>query len=78
MCVAVPVKVVEVLPDDMIRGRVAGGETEIHLSSLLLSEPATVGDYVLMHAGFAMQRLDAEEAEKTLALFRELGMLKEV
>ena len=72
MCVAVPVQVVEILPDDMLRGRVGGSGTELRLSSLLLPEPVSVGDYVVMHAGFALHRVDPEEAEQSLALFRSL------
>ena len=40
-------------------------------SLMMLSEKVAVGDYVLIHAGFAISRLDAEEAEETLELMRE-------
>jgi hydrogenase expression/formation protein HypC len=41
-------------------------------ASLMMLEDAAVGDYVLIHAGFAIERLDPLEAEKTLAIFREV------
>jgi hydrogenase expression/formation protein HypC len=41
-------------------------------ASLMLVEDARVGDFVLIHAGFAMEKLDPAEAETTLALFRQL------
>lgn len=72
MCVAVPVRIVEILPDDMLLGKVGEGSAGLKISALLLPEPVQVGDYVLVHAGFAMQRLDREQAEETLALFRSL------
>jgi hydrogenase expression/formation protein HypC len=50
---------------------VGGMKREIGLQ--LLEAPAT-GDYVLVHAGFAIQKLDEAEAQKTLALFRELDL----
>jgi len=40
-------------------------------SLMMLSEEVAVGDYVLIHAGFAISRLNAEEAEETLELMRE-------
>ena len=73
MCVAVPVQIVAILPDDMLRGRVGGGSTELHLSSLLLSEPVAAGDYVIMHAGFALHKVSPTEVEESLALFRSLA-----
>jgi hydrogenase expression/formation protein HypC len=41
-------------------------------SLMMLDEPATVGDYVIVHAGFAISRLDPEEAEETLRMMREV------
>jgi hydrogenase expression/formation protein HypC len=41
--------------------------------SLALVDGIAVGDYVILHVGYAIQKLDPEEAEKTLALFAELG-----
>lgn len=68
MCLAVPMRVV----------LIEGNEVEVDLAGVrqraradLLDEVA-VGDHVLVHAGFALTRLDPEEAEATLALFAEL------
>ena len=72
MCIAVPVQVVEVLHDDMLRGRVGGSGAELQLSSLLLPEAAMPGDYVIVHAGFALHKVSRAEAEESLALFRSL------
>ncbi|OHC83918.1 MAG: hydrogenase assembly protein HupF [Sideroxydans sp. RIFOXYD2_FULL_59_7] len=46
--------------------------------SLALVDDATVGEYVIVHVGYALQKLDQEEAERTLALFAELGQLDEL
>lgn len=69
MCLAIPVKVVELLEGDQARVDVGGVRKEI---SLALVDGIAVGDFVILHVGFAIQKLDAEEAEKTLALFAEM------
>jgi len=46
--------------------------------SLMLVDGVTVGDWVILHAGFAIQKLDPEEAEKTLALLREFADAPEI
>ena len=70
MCLAIPVKVVELREGDQAMVDVGGVRKEI---SLALVDGIVVGDYVILHVGFAIQKLDADEAEKTLALFSELG-----
>jgi len=70
MCLAIPVKVVELRDGDQAMVDVGGVRKEI---SLALVDGITVGDYVILHVGYAIQKLDPEEAEKTLALFAELG-----
>jgi hydrogenase expression/formation protein HypC len=70
MCLAIPVRVVELREGDQAMVDVGGVRKEI---SLVLVDGIAVGDYVILHVGFAIQKLDAEEAEKTLALFAELG-----
>lgn len=69
MCLAIPVKVVELRDGDQAMVDVGGVRKEI---SLALVDGIAVGDFVILHVGFAIQKLDAEEAEKTLALFAEL------
>jgi len=70
MCLAIPVKVVEVGADDTAIVDLGGVRKEI---SLALLADVRVGDYVILHVGYALTKLDAEEAEKTLALFAELN-----
>jgi hydrogenase expression/formation protein HypC len=70
MCLAIPCQVVELLPDDMAMIDVSGMRKEI---SLALVDGVVVGDYVIVHVGFALSRLDPEEADKSLELFAELG-----
>ena len=69
MCLAIPAKIVELLPDDQARIELGGVRKEV---SLALVEDVAVGDYVIIHVGYALTKLDPEEAEKTLALFAEL------
>lgn len=71
MCLAIPACVVELLPDDMARIELDGVRKEI---SLALVEGVKVGDYVIVHVGYALQLLDAEDAAQTLALFAELAI----
>ncbi|MCF8085855.1 MAG: HypC/HybG/HupF family hydrogenase formation chaperone [Desulfohalobiaceae bacterium] len=72
MCLAVPAEIVS-MENDMAICRVGGGETTVQASLLLLDEEAAVGDYLLIHAGFALRRLDPGEAEETLRLMREMA-----
>jgi hydrogenase expression/formation protein HypC len=66
MCLAIPVRVVELRDDDMATVDLDGIRKEI---SLALVDDIRVGDYVILHVGYALARLDADEAERTLALF---------
>ncbi|HXZ59440.1 MAG TPA: HypC/HybG/HupF family hydrogenase formation chaperone [Steroidobacteraceae bacterium] len=70
MCLAIPVRVAARLDDSWIETEVGGVRTRVSTS---LIEEVAVGDYVIVHAGFAITRLDVAEAEKTLALFAELA-----
>ncbi len=70
MCLAIPVKVVEVGADDTAIVDLGGVRKEI---SLALLADVQVGDYVILHVGYALSKLDPEEAEKTLALFAEIN-----
>ena len=70
MCLAMPTQVVELLPNDEAIVDLDGVRKTV---SLALVEDVQVGDYVILHVGFALQKLDIEEAEATLALFREMG-----
>ena len=70
MCLALPCRIVELRPDQQALIDVAGVGKEV---SLALVDDVAVGDYVIVHVGYALTRLDPEEAEKTLALFAEIG-----
>ena len=67
MCLAVPSKIIEI-NDTLAVIDVDGVRRK---ASLMLLEDAVVGDYVLVHAGFAIQKLDEEAAQESLALLRE-------
>jgi hydrogenase expression/formation protein HypC len=69
MCIAVPLEVVEIR-GDIALARYGNSTREVHLDLL---EGVSAGDYVLVHAGFAIEKLNKEEAEKTLSLFREIA-----
>jgi hydrogenase expression/formation protein HypC len=69
MCLAMPSKVVEVMADDMAVIELGGVKKTI---SLGLVEDVVPGDYVIVHVGYALSKVDEEEALKTLALFAEM------
>lgn len=69
MCLGVPMQVVE-LHEDLVVAEMDGVRREASL--LMLADPVKLGDYVIVHAGFAISRLDAAEAEETLQLMREI------
>ena len=70
MCLAIPARVVEVLNES--EGTIDLGGVRKRISFELLTDVAP-GDYVIVHVGYALQKLDAVEAERTLALFAETG-----
>jgi hydrogenase expression/formation protein HypC len=69
MCLAIPVRVVELRGEDSALVDLDGIRKEI---SLALVDDVAVGDYVILHVGYALSRLDPDEAARTLALFAEL------
>ena len=74
MCLALPAEVTELLGDDMARVSLDGVGKEI---SIALVPDVAVGDYVILHVGYALSKLDKAEAEKTLALFAEAGLISD-
>ena len=72
MCLAVPMKVSEVSADGIARCQVGEGQTFVTASVALLAEPPEPGDYIIVHAGFALRKLEPEDAEETLRLLREI------
>lgn len=68
MCLAIPSKIIEI-KDSTATIDVYGARRDISL--ILLEGSVDVGDYVLVHAGFAIQRIKEDDAEETLALFEQ-------
>lgn len=75
MCLAVPVKVEELLPGGMMRCRVGESDTFVTASDALLEAPPVVGQYVIIHAGFALRVVEMHEAEETLKILRDITEL---
>lgn len=71
MCLALPAQVMKILDDQRALVNLGGVKKEISISLL---DTVSVGDYVIIHVGYALTRLDEAEAQKTLALFA--GMLQ--
>ncbi|HBF43593.1 MAG TPA: HypC/HybG/HupF family hydrogenase formation chaperone [Desulfobacteraceae bacterium] len=69
MCVAIPVKIVEIKGS---RGLIEFGGLNKEIE-LYLTPHVSVGDYVLLHAGFAIKRIDEDEAKETLRLLEEIS-----
>jgi hydrogenase expression/formation protein HypC len=70
MCLAMPTRVVELRDADTAVVELDGVRKEI---SLALVDDVGVGDYVILHVGYALQKLDIAEAEATLRLFAEIN-----
>ena len=70
MCLAIPVRVVQLLDEQTAVVDLDGIRKEI---SLALVDGVQEGDYVILHVGYALSRLDSAEAERTLALFAQAG-----
>jgi hydrogenase expression/formation protein HypC len=73
MCLSVPSRVISINGNKAI---VSVGGTEYE-ASLQLVEDIKVGDYVLLHTGFAIQKISEEDARETFRLLRELGEIDE-
>lgn len=72
MCLGVPVKIVQVKGNEGV-AEFKGVKKKINLELL---ENVKKGDYVILHAGFAIQKMEPEEALETLKLFEELSGLE--
>ena len=75
MCLAIPACVEELVADDSAIVNLGGVRKEI---SLALVEDIVLGDYVIVHVGYAIQKLDQAEAEHTLALFAEMSTMNDL
>lgn len=72
MCLAVPAEVIEILDNDLVTIDVGGAKSRINVS---LVDGVSVGDFVLVHAGFAIEKVDETEARRTMELFEQLEQL---
>ena len=75
MCVAAPMKVIH-MDGDVVRAELGGTVKEARLD--IIDERPELGDYVIIHAGFALHRIDPEQAKITLGLWKEMGVIEEV
>ncbi|MBN2025678.1 MAG: HypC/HybG/HupF family hydrogenase formation chaperone [Actinobacteria bacterium] len=73
MCLAVPAEVLDLKEDELALVDIGGVRMDI---SLMLVDGVEAGDYVLVHAGFAIEKIDADEARKTLELLEEAARLQ--
>lgn len=69
MCLAIPMEVKEIR-DDWALVEYEGTKREVRLD--IVDQRPVVGDYVIIHAGFALHRIDEEEAKQSLAYWKEI------
>ena len=72
MCLAIPACIEQLIAPDSALINLGGVRKEV---SLALLDNIAVGDYVIVHAGYALQKLDEDEAAQTLRLFAELSAM---
>jgi len=82
MCLGIPGQITEITDSDKLLAKVdvSGIKREINIACIIDDEhPAEkcVGDWVLVHVGFAMSRIDEDEAARTLKILEELGEVEE-
>ena len=75
MCLAIPAEVVELKENELALIDIGGARKQI---SMMLVDDVGVGDYVMVHAGFAIEKIDEEEAARTMELLRQLAGLDEI
>jgi hydrogenase expression/formation protein HypC len=69
VCLAIPVKIIELLPEN--RAKVICGGITKEVATDLIEKPQA-GDYVILHVGYALTKLDEEEAKKTLSIMQQI------
>ncbi|KTC80298.1 HypC/HybG/HupF family hydrogenase formation chaperone [Legionella cherrii] len=70
MCLALPARITQILDDDKVLVNIGGITKEI---STALLDKVVLGDYVIIHVGYALTRLDEHEAQNTLNLFAQMA-----
>ncbi len=71
MCLAVPAEIISIA-NDVATCRVGEGDTTINASLMVLDEAVAAGDFLIVHAGFAIRKLDPQEAKETLKILRDV------
>lgn len=74
MCLAIPARIEALLDDQMARVSAGGVTRDV---SIALIEDTAVGEYVLLHVGYALHKISEEEAQETLRMMAEAGLLEE-
>lgn len=80
MCLGIPGKIVEILDEDLMLAKADVGGVRRNINIGLVhydEERIEVGDWVLIHVGFAMSKIDEKEAQDTLKVLEDLGGLYE-
>jgi hydrogenase expression/formation protein HypC len=78
MCLAIPGRIVEMVDEENSIAKVEIGGVRRNVNvGMLDREDAAVGNYVLVHVGFAMTRIDEEEAKETLRVLEEIGQYQD-
>jgi hydrogenase expression/formation protein HypC len=82
MCLGIPGQIVEISDPASLMAKVdvSGIQRQVNIACIVSDEhpvESCVGDWVLVHVGFAMSRIDEEEAQKTLAILAELGEVQQ-
>ncbi|MDT5271264.1 MAG: hydrogenase expression/formation protein HypC [Acidobacteriota bacterium] len=78
MCLAIPGKIVEIVDAENSIAKVEVGGVRRNVNvGMLDKEDALVGNYVLIHVGFAMTRIDEHEAMETLRVLEEIGQYQD-
>lgn len=74
MCLAIPARIIEIVDASyhVARVEIGGVRRKINFA-LIADETPQIGDYVLVHVGFAMRKIDEQEAAETLRLLEQLG-----
>ena len=70
MCLSIPSKIVEILPDNFAIVDTMGVKRKVSLD--LMPEPVEIGDYVLIHVGYAMTKMSEEDALESLKVYEEI------
>ncbi|MFW9990422.1 MAG: HypC/HybG/HupF family hydrogenase formation chaperone [Candidatus Odinarchaeota archaeon] len=70
MCLAIPAKIIKIINEKQVMADFGGVEREVNLG--ILGEEIELGDYVLVHTGFAVAKIEEEDALETIAMFREI------